>query len=144
MQGEGWDGGRTLIGETEQTIMRGLGRVDPAIKRNARSLRSDMTDAERLLWRHLRQRQIERCKFRRQHPIGHYIVDFACLEACLIVEVDGGQHAERKEYDTERTTWLEGQGFRVLRFWNTDVLENIDGVREAVRGEVISGRRPPP
>ena len=124
--------------------MIGLRRVDPRTRRNARSLRRDMTDAERLLWRHLRQRQIEGYKFRRQHPVGHYIVDFACLEACLIVEVDGGQHADREEYDVERTAWLEGQGFRVLRFWNTDVLANIDGVREIIRREVISGCRPHP
>jgi very-short-patch-repair endonuclease len=103
-----------------------------------------MTDAERLLWRHLRQRQVEGYKFRRQHPVGHYIVDFACLEGCLIVEVDGGQHADRKGYDRERTAWLEEQGFRVLRFWNTDVLGNIDGVREVIRVEVTSGCRPPP
>jgi very-short-patch-repair endonuclease len=124
--------------------MKGLRRVDPRTRRNARSLRRDMTDAERLLWRHLRQRQVEGYKFRRQHPVGHYIVDFACLEACLIVEVDGGQHADRKGYDIQRTAWLKGQGFRVLRFWNTDVVDNIDGVREAIRREVIAGCRPPP
>jgi very-short-patch-repair endonuclease len=124
--------------------MKGLRRVDPRTRRYARSLRRDMTDVERLLWRHLRQRQIEGYKFRRQHPVGHYIADFACLEACLIVEVDGGQHSDRKGYDMERTAWLEGQGFRVLRFWNTDVLANIDGVREVIRREVLSGLRPPP
>lgn len=95
-----------------------------------------MTDAERLPWRHLRQRQVAGQKFRRQHPMGNYIVDFACLEASLIVEVDGGQHADRQEYDRERTAWLEGRGFRVLRFWNNEVLTNIEGGREVIWREV--------
>ena len=75
----------------------------------------------------LRAKRLCGLKFRRQHPMGNYIVDFACLEASLIVEVDGGQHADRQEYDRERTAWLEGRGFRVLRFWNSEVLTNIEG-----------------
>jgi adenine-specific DNA-methyltransferase len=120
------------------------GRVNPAIKRNTRDLRREMTDAERMLWRHLRQRQVAGRKFRRQHPVGQYIVDFACLEAGLIIEVDGGQHAERRTYDTARTAWLERQGFRVLRFWNSEVLSNLAGVREVIWREVMASSQPPP
>jgi len=124
--------------------MKGLTRVEPTIKRNARDLRRDMTDAERLLWRYLRRRQLAGRKFRRQHPVGKYIVDFVCIKEGLIVEVDGGQHADREEQDAARTVWLEGQGFRVLRFWNNEVLANIEGVREVIRRAVESKGRPPP
>lgn len=103
-----------------------------------------MTDAEQRIWRHLRLRQIDGHKFRRQHPIGHYIADFVCIERKLIVEVDGGQHADQLEYDAARTASLESNGYRVLRFWNNDVLGNIEGVLtqilEALR---VDGIRPP-
>lgn len=105
----------------------------------ARALRSNPTEAERALWKHLRMRQIEGHKFRRQQPLGRYVVDFVCLEKKLIVELDGGQHAEQVARDTERTAWLERQGFRVLRFWNHQVLNETDAVREAIR-EVLSRR----
>src|SRR3989338_8545860 len=88
----------------------------------ARHLRSSQTPAEEALWQQLRLRQLAGHKFRRQQPLGPYIVDFACLEARLIVELDGGHHAARAEYDAERTAWLEAQDFRVLRFWNHEVL----------------------
>jgi ATP-dependent helicase HrpA/adenine-specific DNA-methyltransferase len=91
----------------------------------ARALRQNPTDAESRLWRHLRGKQMEGIRFRRQQPIGPYIVDFFCAEARLIVEVDGGQHAE--DSDT-RTRWLEARGYRVIRFWNNDVLSNTEGV----------------
>jgi very-short-patch-repair endonuclease len=91
-----------------------------------------MTDAERLLWRHLRQRQMAGLKFRRQHPLGRFIVDFVCIEAALVIEVDGGQHGEREAEDAARTAWLNSQGYRVLRFWNNEILDNIDAVRQAV------------
>ncbi len=91
-----------------------------------------MTDVERLLWSRLRMKQLGGCKFRRQSPIGLYIVDFVCYQKKLIIELDGGQHAENEDYDKKRTDWLEGQGFTVVRFWNTDVLNNIDGVLESV------------
>ncbi len=94
----------------------------------ARNLRSNMTDAERCLWKHLRQRQIAGYRFRRQMPIGSYIVDFVCLERRLIVEVDGGQHQEQQAYDIRRDGWLVEQGFQVLRFWNNEVLNNSEGV----------------
>ncbi len=98
----------------------------------ARELRRDMTDAERRLWRHLRERQRLGCKFRRQVPVGDYIVDFACFEMKLVIEVDGSQHMDREERDAKRTRWLESEGFRVLRFWNNEVLEQIDGVLSVI------------
>lgn len=93
----------------------------------ARELRRNPTDTERLLWQKLRYWQVDGCKFRRQQPVGPYIVDFVCLEKRLIVELVGGQHAERANYDGDRDAWLRDQGFVVLRFWNNDVMQNIDG-----------------
>ena len=98
----------------------------------ARALRKNPTEVERLLWRHLRLWQLDGHKFRRQQPLGNYIVDFVCLEKRLIVELDGGQHAEQTEYDAQRDAWLREQGFAVLRFWNNDVMQNILGVNEAI------------
>ncbi|WP_147653599.1 DUF559 domain-containing protein [Vulcaniibacterium gelatinicum] len=97
----------------------------------ARGLRRAMTDAERSLWRHLRQRQVLGHKFRRQHPIGPCIADFVCLEATLVVEVDGGQHMG-SDGDRRRDAHLRKRGFRVLRFWNDEVLGNADGVWWAI------------
>ena len=96
----------------------------------ARNLRRKQTDAERKMWRVLRGRQFENSKFRRQEPIGQYIVDFVSLERQLIIEIDGGQHNQQPEIkkDEIRTKWLEKKGFKVIRFWNTDVLLNIEGV----------------
>ena len=91
-------------------------------------LRKNSTDAERLLWRHLRDRRLKGHKFRRQHVIGRYIVDFVCPIEKLIVEVDGGQHASRLAYDACRTRYLASQGYRVARFWNHDVLRDVDSV----------------
>ena len=93
-----------------------------------------MTDTERLLWRELRSRQLAAHKFRRQQPLGQYIVDFVCLEKRLVIEIDGGQHAEPDQaaYDAERTAWLEQNGFRVLRFWDHEVLTNVVAVWEAI------------
>jgi very-short-patch-repair endonuclease len=96
-----------------------------------------MTDAERALWRLLRQRQIRGLRFRRQVPIDHYIVDFACLEARLVIEVDGGQHFE-SEADKRRDAYLHSQGFRVLRLWNNDVLLNPDGVHRVITDTLAS------
>jgi very-short-patch-repair endonuclease len=98
----------------------------------ARQLRRNQTDAEKLLWSKLRNRALDGRKFRRQVPVGNYITDFLCSEAMLIVELDGGQHAEQQNYDQRRTRWLESQGFNILRFWNNDVLLNIGGVCDAV------------
>jgi len=97
---------------------------------NAVRLRRDATDAEQRLWSHLRDRQLGGFKFRRQVTIGRYIADFACAECKLIVEADGGQHSEA--VDKQRTTTLETLGWRVLRFWNNDVLTNTRGVLETV------------
>ena len=107
-------------------------RVLPNTKSFSRKLRSEMTVAESYLWRYLRSRQIHGLKFRRQHPAGKYILDFACIEAKLAIEVDGSQHNEMQIYDDERTAWLETQGWKVLRFWNNEVLQNIEGVLEVV------------
>ena len=98
----------------------------------ARALRKNSTDAERRLWQHLRLRQIGGYKFRRQQPLGPYIADFACLEKRLIVEVDGGQHSEQAAYDARRSRWLEAQGFCVLRFWDHEVLRDIDAVKQVI------------
>jgi very-short-patch-repair endonuclease len=99
----------------------------------ARSLRKAMTEAEKKLWWMLRGRQLDGWKFRRQHPVGPYVADFACVERRLIVEADGGQHAGSQS-DVQRTAWLEGQGWRVIRFWNNDILGNMEGVM----GEILS------
>ncbi len=101
----------------------------------ARELHRRQAEAEKALWVRLRNRQLEGVKFRRQQPIGDYIVDFAGLESRIIVEVDGGQHNERRmrEKDEERTAWLKREGYRVLRFWDNEVLKNVDGVLEVIR-----------
>ena len=90
-----------------------------------------MTDAERLLWKRLRMRQLADHKFRRQQPIGNYIVDFVCLEKQLAIEVDGGQHSEQADHDARRSAWLEAQGFRILRFWDHEVLKHIEAVKQS-------------
>ena len=94
----------------------------------ARELRKEASEAEVRLWSKVRRRQLEGFRFRRQPAIGHYIVDFFCPKARLIVEVDGGQHAGREAYDAARAEWLERQGYRVIRFWNNDALANTEGV----------------
>jgi very-short-patch-repair endonuclease len=101
----------------------------------ARELRQRQTRAEKTLWARLRNRQLDGVKFRRQQPIGHYIVDFASFENRVVVEIDGGQHNEREmeEKDEARTLWLSKEGYRVLRFWNNEVLGNVDGVLEVIR-----------
>ena len=98
----------------------------------ARELRNNPTDAERVLWGQLRLWQLDGYKFRRQQPLGRYIVDFVCLEKRVVIEVDGGQHAQQATLDAERDNWLRDEGFVVLRFWNHDVLKNIDVVKEQV------------
>jgi very-short-patch-repair endonuclease len=103
---------------------------------NAKTLRSYQTDAEQRLWHQLRAHRFMGLKFKRQKPIGHYIVDFICIEHQLIIEVDGGQHVDQMEYDNERTAWLKSQGFTVLRFWNPEVLQEMDSVLEQIRQAV--------
>ncbi|MDP3260080.1 MAG: endonuclease domain-containing protein [Thermodesulfovibrionales bacterium] len=104
----------------------------------AKNLRKRLTDAEKLLWFHLKTRQVEELKFRRQEPIGRYIVDFVCYERGIVIEVDGSQHAIEKEKDEERDNWLKREGFNVLRFWNNEVLKNTKGVLEVIRKECLS------
>ena len=103
------------------------------VSETARRLRENPTEAEKRLWDALRHRQIDSHRFRRQHPLGAYVVDFVCLAEKLVVEVDGGQHAVDQERDEARTIWLQSRGYRVLRFWNNEVLENTEGVAEAIR-----------
>ena len=100
----------------------------------ARKLRQGQTDAEKALWGRLKNNQLEGVKFRRQQPLGSYIVDFVSFERKIIIEVDGGQHNEREveKRDEERTTWLKGRGYQVLRLWNNDVLTNMEGVLEKI------------
>ena len=109
-----------------------LSRERERARVRARSLRETPTDAESLLWYHLRDRRLANFKFRRQRPIGPYFADFACLEAKLIVELDGGQHVEAAGYDEDRTRFIEAQGYRVLRFWNNEVMAQTDAVRERI------------
>ncbi|MCD5408251.1 endonuclease domain-containing protein [Candidatus Bipolaricaulota bacterium] len=106
----------------------------------ARRMRCQATDAERLLWQKLRGRQLG-VKFRRQAPIGPYIVDFVCFEKRLVVELDGSQHGlpPRRAYDAQRSRWLRSQGFRVLRFWDSEVLIDIEGVLRRILQE-LEGR----
>jgi len=108
----------------------------------ARQLRRDATDAERRLWSALRDRRLAGYRFRRQYPIGPFFVDFACTKQRVIIEADGGQHSDSKT-DDRRTAWLESRGWRVLRFWNNEILRNPEGVIDAIlRG--LSGEGPHP
>ena len=109
---------------------------DKKMTKIAKRLRKNMTDAEKLLWSKIRNRQLG-VKFRRQQPVGRYIVDFICFEEQIIIEVDGGQHSQNKE-DEIRDKWFMAKGFKVLRFWNNDVLRNIRGVVEDIREELLS------
>jgi BirA family biotin operon repressor/biotin-[acetyl-CoA-carboxylase] ligase len=116
----------------------------PVAQRNARTLRRAMTDSERKLWYGLRAEQLG-VKFRRQHPLGNYIADFACLDPKVIVELDGSQHAEQAEYDDRRDRFFREQGFQVLRFPTNAPFANFDGVREAILEQVrVLARVPPP
>ena len=109
----------------------------PLLER-ARVLRSNQTQAEQRLWYYLRARRFFGLKFKRQKPVGNYIVDFVCFFQKLIIEVDGGQHHEQMEYDSRRDQWLRGEGFVVLRFWNNQVLGDTEGVLESIRETVLS------
>jgi len=114
------------------------------LRRQARSLRNAPTDAERVLWQVLRGHQLQRCKFRRQFPIAGYIADFACVEARLVIEVDGGQHAEQVTYDDARTRVLAAAGYRVLRFWNNDVLTRTEDVVAEIFRQLPTPPQPSP
>ena len=105
--------------------------VDGARER-ARALRRQMTEAERRIWQILRSRRMSGNKFRRQVPIGLYIADFVCHEARLIVEIDGGQHDRSPQGEATRSRFLESEGYRILRFWNSEILANLDGVHAMI------------
>jgi very-short-patch-repair endonuclease len=111
---------------------------------NAKSLRRNLTDAEQKLWYHLRAHRFMGRKFKRQKPLGRYVVDFICLEEKLVIELDGGQHAENLEYDQERDAWLRSQGYTVLRFWNIELMNEtesvLEGIRLALSNEVASSK----
>ena len=118
------------------------------MKHLAKKLRKNMTDAERLLWQHLRNRRLGGFKFRRQRPIGPYIVDFICLEKQIVIEVDGGQHAGQLESDSKRSAYLKEKGYKVLRFWNNEVLQETESVLSVVLssldGSITPSPRPSP
>ncbi len=117
-----------------------LSRVRERASVRATALRKGQTDAEALLWSRLRNRQLLGLKFRRQHPLGRYFADFACIEIGLVVELDGGQHTESFviDYDTRRKEEMAGMGFQTLRFWDNDVLKETDAVMEQIREMAIT------
>ena len=106
---------------------------------NAKSLRRTQTDAEHKLWYRLRAHRFLGRKFKRQKPMGRYVVDFVCLEEKLIIELDGGQHSASVEYDHVRDSWLRGEGYTVLRFWNNELMNEMEGVLERIRQVFDSG-----
>jgi primosomal protein N' (replication factor Y) len=110
----------------------------------ARKLRQAQTDAEKRLWRHLRNRAMDGCKFRRQHPVGPYICDFVCLERRLVIEVDGGQHTAMRDADRRRSAFLEAGGFAVMRFWNHEVLSQTEAVLQRIHAAVEKPPSPCP
>jgi len=122
---------------------RSGGRVRVPMSYRARSFRRGQTDAERRLWFALRSRRLAGYKFRRQHPIDGFIVDFACTKHQLVVEADGGQHAENPG-DARRTAIIEAQGWRVLRFWDNDILSNTEGVIETILRTLSEAEAPSP
>jgi len=117
-------------------------RIDPNALARARELRREQTPLESRLWAHLRDRQLGGFKFRRQMPIGPFVVDFCCPACHLVVEIDGNRHAEQEEYDRARTGWLGEQGYRVIRLGNRDVLHRMEGVLEVIL-EACEGKDPP-
>jgi very-short-patch-repair endonuclease len=111
-------------------------RTSPQNFARAKELHRNMSPAEAKLWKHLRAHQMADIHFRNQHAIGNYIVDFCAPRKKLIIELDGSQHLEQKEYDDERTRYFEARGYRVLRFWNNDVMNRIDDVLKAIGNEL--------
>ena len=112
-----------MIGKTNDKILTG---------KLQRRLRKSLTDSEQALWCVLKGRQVCGLKFRRQHPFDNFILDFVCLENGLVIEVDGGQHQQQSEYDAQRTEKLKGAGFIVIRFWNNEILTEIESVKEKI------------
>ena len=118
-------------------------RPTPKIFGRAKQLHRNMSPAEAKLWQHLRAHRMGGIHFRNQHAIGNYIVDFCTPRKKLIIELDGSQHLDQKEYDDERTKYLESRGYRVLRFWNNDVLSNIDDVLRVIWNALREEKRQP-
>ena len=122
-------------------------QLDPTIRENARSLRRELSPAEKVLWQALRNRRVAGLKFRRQHPVGAYVVDFVCLRVNLGIELDGESHLSRNKVDEARDRWLASQGIKILRFWNTEVFDDIEAVMEKIWQECTermkSGEAPP-
>jgi very-short-patch-repair endonuclease len=114
----------------------------PNAQANARTLRRGMTDSERRLWSRLRMEQ-PGVKFRRQHPVGNYVLDFACLDPKLVVELDGSQHADQVDYDQRRNRFFREQGFQVLRFPTNEPFLNLDGVLTIIASKIFELRQPP-
>jgi adenine-specific DNA-methyltransferase len=112
-------------------------RLPEDIRAWAREMRSRITDAEALLWMLLRDRRIAGAKFRRQHPVERYILDYYCVEKKLAIELDGGQHGEAVDYDQQRDNWLSLRGIRVLRFWNNQMLTETEAVMEVIYQAVV-------
>ncbi len=124
--------------QTEANVSCPLSRLRERVgvradaKDKARALRAQMTDAETLMWQQLRGRRFQGFKFRRQRPLGPYILDFVCLEAGLVIEIDGGQHAEQLAYDQARTALIESHQLTVIRFWNHEVMNDTAAVLENI------------
>jgi len=132
---------RGRVREGVPSIMRKAKRT-PSAKKAARQLRKQLTDAESKLWHRIRRTQVDGLRFRRQSPIGPYVVDFVCIEHRLIIEVDGAQHSFQAAEDARRTAWLESQGYCVIRFWNNEVNDNIEGVLDTIIRAAL--KSPPP
>jgi very-short-patch-repair endonuclease len=115
-------------------------RTTPTGYEKARRLRKELTPAEQKLWAHIRDDQLG-VNFRRQHAISNYIVDFVCIKKKLIIELDGSQHIDQQEYDTERTIYLQSQGYKVLRFWNNDVMKDINSVIHTIQLKLAMEKR---
>jgi very-short-patch-repair endonuclease len=115
-------------------------------RETAKRLRANTTNAEAILWRHLRQLETRGTHFRRQVPIGPYVADFACLAARLIIEIDGSHHGEddTKKRDEKRSQWLEAEGYRVIRFWNNDVTQHTEGVLDVIYAALYGSRESEP
>ncbi len=120
-----------------------VGKATDRFRRNtARRLRANATNAETVLWRHLKKLEPHGTHFRRQVPLGPFVADFACMAARLVVEIDGSQHSDEpnKARDDARTCWLESEGYRVIRFWNNDIVQNAEGVLDVIYGALYGSR----
>jgi very-short-patch-repair endonuclease len=143
LAGEGWGGGVSTVGVSMDKPKRPIWETSSKLRSNARALRKNSTDAERILWSELRDHRLAGAGFGRQVPIEGYVADFVCHAARLVIELDGGQHfsGEAEQRDASRSTVIEAKGFHVLRFSNHDVMTNRAGVLETIAA-VIAARAP--